>query len=63
MFFPRNKKAIQRPGYAEKLLGELENFRSLENLPDGENDEFPGNEKNKAIKAAYKRLWEINGDE
>ena len=61
MFFPKNSKCVQRPEFAEKLLGDLKDFKTLDTLRDGENNQSSGNENDKAIKKAYKRLWDING--
>ncbi|QGA20938.1 hypothetical protein EYB26_008648 [Talaromyces marneffei] len=63
VFFPKNKKPVRSLNYAKKLLDELEGLKSLDKLPDREDDKFSDNENKEAIKAAYERLWNINGDD
>lgn len=60
IFFPKNKAAVRRPGYAKELLNELENFQSLGKLADGEYDESL---KDKRIEDAYERLWNITDNQ
>jgi hypothetical protein len=60
MFFPTNSQAVWQCKYAEMLLAELENFTSLDRL---RGNQSLGNKKDKAIKAAYKRLWDINSSD
>jgi hypothetical protein len=53
VFFPKNEHVVEQSEFAKQLLNELENFSSLDTLRDSDSD--------KALKAAYKRLWDING--
>ncbi|KAI1770215.1 hypothetical protein F4818DRAFT_446510 [Hypoxylon cercidicola] len=55
IFFPKNKTAIRRSGYAKELLDDLENLESLGKLSEGEDDEFL--DKDKRMEEAYRRLW------
>lgn len=54
MFFPKNKKCIEKQSAAEKLLIQLETFQTLDQLGEGDEE--------KAMKTAYTNLWEVNGD-
>lgn len=54
MFFPKNKKCIEKQSAAEELLIQLETFQTLDQLGEGDEE--------KAMKTAYTNLWEVNGD-
>ncbi|KAI5924980.1 hypothetical protein F4810DRAFT_662291 [Camillea tinctor] len=61
IFFPKNKQPVELPGYADELLGDLENLQSLDKLIGGEDNESPADEKDNALKKVYSMLWNING--
>lgn len=54
MFFPKNKKCIEKRSTAEDLLKKLETFQTLDDLGEGDLEN--------AMKTAYANLWEVNGD-
>ncbi|KAI0418533.1 hypothetical protein F5X98DRAFT_373681, partial [Xylaria grammica] len=59
IFFPKKGKRIRQEEYASKLLKELVNLETLDRV---ENNASVDNWKN-GLRGAYKRLWDINGDE
>lgn len=62
VFFPRNRNAVERAVNAKKLLDQLKNIESVEELPHDKSDDSRDDKKKMAIKEAYEKLWEINGD-
>ncbi|KAI0843319.1 hypothetical protein F5Y06DRAFT_254644 [Hypoxylon sp. FL0890] len=60
IFFPRNDQTVERRTFAEKLLEELKNARSLDQLSENETD-TSGVDNIKTLKGAYQKLWDING--
>ncbi|KAI0423865.1 hypothetical protein F5Y09DRAFT_173588 [Xylaria sp. FL1042] len=65
IFFPTNQKPIRQGKYAEDLLIELEQLETLDRLAKSQGDESDDSVVNQKyqLQKAYKKLWEINGDE